>query len=67
MPLTEAIYLFFSVFTGSFGKQNLIFCFLNLCGFPRVGKIPILWFGIPSDEIQVCLLAYALLFSKIDI
>ena len=52
-------YLFLFVFIGLLGKQNLIFCFLNLCGLPRVGKFPILWFGVPSDEIQVCSLAYA--------
>ena len=53
-PTTDAIYLFLFVFIGLFGKQNLIFCFLNLSGLPRVGKFPILWFGVPSDEIQVC-------------
>ena len=59
IPTAEASYLFLSVFIGFLGKQNLILCFLNLCGLPRVGKFPILWFGVPSDEIQDCSLAYA--------
>ena len=58
-PTTEATYLFLSVFIGFLEKQNLILCFLNLCGLPRVGKFPISWFGVPSDEIQDCSLAYA--------
>ena len=44
----------------NYRRNILVFiCFLNLCGLPRVGKFPILWFGVPSDEIQVCSFAYA--------
>ena len=60
-PTTDAIYFFIS-FYWHLGKTKFNFLLLNLCGLPRVGKFPILWFGVPSDKIQVSSLkAYPLL------